>query len=162
MATYPVINKETGEQKNVSMSVHDWSQWCEDNPDWQRDWSDPSTCPQSGEVGDWQDKLRKKNPGWNDVLSKVKKPQVLTSAISKYARKKRNKGDAISGIGSMSSRQLKRKKPINSDSMVDIKPLTDNQERFLNLIKRVKIFLHMVQQAQVRHSSHSTLHLEMF
>ena len=24
MATYPVINKETGEQKEVSMSVHDW------------------------------------------------------------------------------------------------------------------------------------------
>ena len=38
-----------------------------------RDWSDPSTCPGSGEVGDWKDKLRKKNPGWNDVLSKVKK-----------------------------------------------------------------------------------------
>ena len=30
----------------------------------------------------------------------------------------------------MSSRQLKRKKPINSDLMVDIKPLTDNQEKF--------------------------------
>ena len=60
MATYPVIHKETGEQKSVVMSVHDWSQWCADNPDWQRDWSDPSTCPASGEVGDWQDKLRKK------------------------------------------------------------------------------------------------------
>jgi hypothetical protein len=81
MATYPVIHKETGEQKSVSMSVHDWSQWCEDNPDWQRDWSDPSTCPGSGEVGEWKDKLRKKNPGWNDVLSKVK--QVPGSNIRK-------------------------------------------------------------------------------
>ena len=45
MATYPVINKNTGEQKDVVMSVHEWSQWCADNPDWQRDWSDPSTCP---------------------------------------------------------------------------------------------------------------------
>ena len=27
MATYPVINKETGEQKEVAMSVHDWDQW---------------------------------------------------------------------------------------------------------------------------------------
>ena len=52
--------------------------------------------------------------------------------------KKRNKGDAISGIGSMSSRQLKRKKPINSDSMVDIKPLTDNQERFFKSYKEGK------------------------
>ena len=48
MATYPVINKITGEQKEVNMSVHDWSQWKLDNPDWDRDWSDPSTCPGSG------------------------------------------------------------------------------------------------------------------
>jgi len=30
----------------------------------------------------------------------------------------------------MSAKQLKRKKPINTDAMVDIKPLTKNQERF--------------------------------
>ena len=71
MATYPVIHKETREQKSVVMSVHDWSQWCKDNPDWQRDWSDPSTMPGVGEVGDWKDKLRKSNPGWNDVLGKA-------------------------------------------------------------------------------------------
>ena len=41
MATYPVVHKETGEQKEVSMSVHDWDQWCADNPDWSRDYSDP-------------------------------------------------------------------------------------------------------------------------
>ena len=35
MATYPVIHKETGEQKEVSMSIHDWNKWLEDNPDWQ-------------------------------------------------------------------------------------------------------------------------------
>ena len=51
MATYPVINTETGEQKNVVLSVHDWDQWKEDNPEWTRDWSDPDTCPASGEVG---------------------------------------------------------------------------------------------------------------
>ena len=44
MATYPVKNKETGEQKEVKMSVHDWDKWTEDNPDWLRDYSDPSTC----------------------------------------------------------------------------------------------------------------------
>jgi len=71
MATYPVIHKETGEQKEVTLSVHEWEQWKQDNPDWQRDWSDPSTCPASGEVGDWKDKLRKSNPGWNDVLGKA-------------------------------------------------------------------------------------------
>ena len=73
MATYPVINKDTGEQKDDTMSVHDWPQWCADNPDWQRDWSDPSTCPASGEVGEWKDKLVSRNPGWNDVLQKASK-----------------------------------------------------------------------------------------
>ena len=71
MATYPVVHKETGEQKEVAMSVNEWSKWCEDNPDWKRDWSDPSTCPMAAEVGDWRDKLRKTNPGWNDVLGKA-------------------------------------------------------------------------------------------
>ena len=73
MATYPVINKETGEQKEVSMSVTEWSKWCEDNPEWHRDWSDPSTMPGVGEVGEWKDKLAKTKPGWNDVLKKAQK-----------------------------------------------------------------------------------------
>ena len=34
MATYPVINSETGETKEVVMSVHDWDQWKADNPEW--------------------------------------------------------------------------------------------------------------------------------
>jgi len=72
MATYPIIHKETGEQKEVSMSVNDWDQWKEENPDWIRDWSDPSTCPSPGEVGEWKDKLINRNPGWKTVLDKVK------------------------------------------------------------------------------------------
>jgi hypothetical protein len=68
MATYPVINRVTGEQKSVVLSVHDWDQWKVDNPDWQRDWSDPSTCPASGEVGDWRDKMAKTHPGWKDIM----------------------------------------------------------------------------------------------
>jgi len=45
--------------------------------------------------------------------------------------KKRNGGaTSLSGIGSMSNKKLKRKKPINTDAMVDIKPLTKNQEKF--------------------------------
>ena len=73
MATYPVVNTKTGEQKEVSMSVHDWDKWKEENPDWSRDYSDPETMPGVGEVGEWNDKLRKKAPGWNDILKKVKK-----------------------------------------------------------------------------------------
>ena len=71
MATYPVRNKETGETKEVIMSVHDWDKWKEDNPDWNRDFSDPSTCPGVGEVGEWKDKLVKSKPGWNEVLDRA-------------------------------------------------------------------------------------------
>ena len=73
MATYPVVNTKTGEQKEVAMSIHEWDQWCKDNVDWTRDWSDPSTMPGTGEVGEWRDKLVNKNPGWNDVLKKAAK-----------------------------------------------------------------------------------------
>ena len=38
------------------MSIHDWEQWCIDNPDWSRDWSDPSTAPMATDVGEWRDK----------------------------------------------------------------------------------------------------------
>jgi len=71
MATYPVRNKETGETKEVVMSVHDWDKWKEDNPEWSRDFSDPSTCPGVGEVGEWKDKLVKSKPGWNEVLDRA-------------------------------------------------------------------------------------------
>ncbi len=73
LATYPVYNKVTGEQKEVVLSVHDWDQWKKDNPEWDRDWSDPSTCPSSGEVGEIYDRLKKSHPGWNDVLTKASK-----------------------------------------------------------------------------------------
>lgn len=73
MASYPVINTKTGEQKEVVMSVHDWDQWRKDNPDWLRDYSDPSTLPGFGEVGEWSDKMMKTHPGWNDVLTKASK-----------------------------------------------------------------------------------------
>ena len=82
MATYPVVNKITGEQKEVKLSVHEWDQWKTDNPEWDRDWSDPTTCPASGEVGEWKDKLIKSKPGWNDVLQKASQaPKSIVSKI---------------------------------------------------------------------------------
>lgn len=71
MATYPIVNKETGEQKEVVMSVDEWDQWKKDNSEWIRDWSDPSTCPAAAELGEWKDKLIKKHPGWNEILDKT-------------------------------------------------------------------------------------------
>jgi len=70
---YPVIHKTTGEQKEMEMSIHDWDQWKKDNSEWIRDWSDPSTCPSPGEVGDLLSKHVSRNPSWNEVLSKVSK-----------------------------------------------------------------------------------------
>ena len=64
--------------------------------------------------------------------------------------KKRNGNGNSSGIGSMSAKQLKRKKPIHTDAMVDIKPLTKNQEKFLNPMEKVRMYLHMDVQVQVR------------
>ena len=71
MAIYPIVHKETGEKKVIEMSVHDIQQWYQDNPEWQRDWSEG--CASPGEVGDWQNKLISKNPGWNDVLRSASK-----------------------------------------------------------------------------------------
>ena len=72
MATYPVKNTNTGETKEVVMSVHDWDQWKIDNPDWDRYFTQDNS-PSVGEVGEWKDKLRKSKPGWNDVLRKASK-----------------------------------------------------------------------------------------
>ena len=84
MATYPVRNKETGEEKEVIMSVHDWDQWKTDNPDWIRDFSDPSTMPGLGvEVGEWQDKLINRNPGWGEVLKKADKAGGISARLAK-------------------------------------------------------------------------------
>ncbi len=83
MATYPVIHKTTGEQKEVAMSVTEWSKWCEDNPDWQRDWSDPSTVQGVGEVGEWKDKLHNKHPGWTEVLKKTEKSAGIQGRLAK-------------------------------------------------------------------------------
>ena len=84
MATYPVINKETGEQKEVVMSVHVWEQWKEDNPTWERDYSDPSTMPALGvEVGEWRDKLVNKNPGWGEVLKSAEKAGGISGRLAR-------------------------------------------------------------------------------
>ena len=50
------------------------------------------------------------------------------------ASRKRKSQDPI-GIG-MTAKQLKRKKPINTDFLVDIEPLTPNQEKFFEAYKK--------------------------
>ena len=69
MPTYPVINKKTGEKQTLSMSMKAYCEWKDENPDWDKDWS--KGCAGAGEVGDWQNKLIAKNPGWNEVLGRA-------------------------------------------------------------------------------------------
>mgnify|MGYP000539059447 FL=1 len=71
MPTYPVINKETGEKKELSMSMVSYDEWRKENPDWDRDWMEGVASV--GEVGEVYDKLKKSHPGWNDVLHKASK-----------------------------------------------------------------------------------------
>ena len=71
MPTYPVINKVTKETKELRMTMKEYDEWKDANPDWDKDWS--QGCAGIGEVGDWQQKLVNKNPGWNEVLRKASK-----------------------------------------------------------------------------------------
>jgi len=82
MATYPVRHKDTGETKEVVMSVHEWSEWKDSNPDWERYYS-PDTLPGMGvEEGDWRGKLYKSHPGWKDVMSGVRKAGKRNPSIT--------------------------------------------------------------------------------
>ena len=71
MPTYPVIHKETGEKKEMSMTMKEYSDWKDANPDWDKAWSEG--CAGVGEVGHWAEKMSRTHPGWNDVLRKASK-----------------------------------------------------------------------------------------
>ena len=83
MPTYPIVNTKTGEQKEVVMSIHDWDQWKIDNTEWERDYSDPSTVPGVGEVGEWRDKLNNKHPGWKQILDKSEKSGGIQGRLAR-------------------------------------------------------------------------------
>ena len=40
MPTYPVINLETKEKKTLSMTMKQYAEWKEENPGWDKDWSE--------------------------------------------------------------------------------------------------------------------------
>ena len=69
MPTYPLKHKETGETQELIMSMKEYDRWRKDNPDWDKDWS--KGVAGVGEVGDWQNKLVKEKPGWNEVLDRA-------------------------------------------------------------------------------------------
>ena len=65
------------------MSIHDWDQWKIDNPEWDRDYSDPSTVPGVGEVGEWRDKLDNKHPGWKEIIKKSEQSAGIQGRLAK-------------------------------------------------------------------------------
>ena len=46
-------------------------------------------------------------------------------------RKRKSSSQQPIGVG-LTAKQMKRKKPINSDLLLDIDPLTDNQKKFFD------------------------------
>lgn len=82
MPLYPVVNKETGETKELSMTISQWEEWKSENfkNGWDRDWS--QGCASAGETGDWQNKLISKHPDWNTVLGRAgKMPKSVVKKI---------------------------------------------------------------------------------
>jgi len=81
LAIYPIVHTETGEKRVIEMSVHEITQWYQDNPEWKRDWSEG--CASPAEAGEWRDKLLKSHPGWNDILQKSSNSAGSKSQIGK-------------------------------------------------------------------------------
>lgn len=75
MPTYPVINKTTGEKQTLSMTMKEYDQWKEDNPDWQRDWMEG--------VGGMTYGTPKQSDGFKEVMSKVQKEHPRSN-LSRY------------------------------------------------------------------------------
>ena len=66
MPTYPVINLKTKEKKELSMTMKEYMEWKEENPDWDKDWQ--AGVASAGEVGEWRDKMATTHPGWADIM----------------------------------------------------------------------------------------------
>ena len=74
-------------------------------------------------------------------------------------RKKRTP-DPI-GVG-MTAKQMRRKKPINTDLMVDVEPITDNQKILFEEYQNGKTSLPMVLPEQAKHLLVYSLHYRTF
>ena len=76
MPTYPVKNLKTGETKELHMTMKEYCAWKDENPDWDKDWS--QGCAAAQEVGDWKNKMSKTHPGWHDIMSRASKAHGST------------------------------------------------------------------------------------
>tara|TARA_R100000353_G_scaffold66193_2_gene51438 strand:+ start:452 stop:709 length:258 start_codon:yes stop_codon:yes gene_type:complete len=76
MPTYPVKHKETGEKKELSMSMIAYDQWRKENPDWDKDWA--AGVAGVGEVGDMHMKGEANSSGWNEILDRASRQPGAT------------------------------------------------------------------------------------
>ena len=74
MPTYPVINLETKEKKTLNMTMKQYAEWREDNPGWDRDWS--QGCASTQEMFRWSGEAN--SSGWNEVLDRASKQPGAT------------------------------------------------------------------------------------
>jgi len=80
LPTYRFENTETGEIFEKWMYMSDKEPYLKENPNLK-----PLIPTQMnvGEVGEWQNKLVQKNPGWNEVLTRASKmPGAVVKPIS--------------------------------------------------------------------------------
>jgi hypothetical protein len=76
MPTYPVKHKVTGETQELYMSMKDYNQWKQDNPDWDKDWMAGVGGTIYGEP--------KQSDGFKEVMQKVKAAHPNAVNISQY------------------------------------------------------------------------------
>ena len=69
MPTYPIKHKETGEKKELSMTMKEYDTWRKENPDWDKDWQ--AGVAGVGEVGDMTTKGEANSAGWNEILDRA-------------------------------------------------------------------------------------------
>ena len=69
MPTYPVKHKETGEEKELSMTMAAYDEWKKENPDWDKDWS--KGCARAAREFKWTGEAA--SSGWNEVLDRASK-----------------------------------------------------------------------------------------
>ena len=74
MPTYPVINLETKEKKELSMTMKQYDQWRKDNPGWDKDWQ--AGWASATEIFRWSGEAA--SSGWNEVLDRASKQPGAT------------------------------------------------------------------------------------
>jgi hypothetical protein len=80
MPTYPVINLETKEKKTLYMSMKAYSEWKEENPGWDKDWSEG--CAGQSTEFKWTGEA--KSNGWNEVLDRASKQPGANVRKNRY------------------------------------------------------------------------------